>query len=384
MDLMEYKARELFERYDIPVPRGAVADSAAAALQACGDLAYPLVVKAQVQVGGRGKAGGVRFAQDAQELQQHAESILGMDIKGHIVKKLLIVEKVDIAKELYLSMMLDRLTKCPIIIFSAQGGMDIEQVARETPDQVLKLAVDPLMGINAFQARYLVDKSGLDSALVQPLLAVLRKLYKMFLSCDCMLAEINPLVIDGAGNLIAADGKVSVDDSALYRQPDILAFRDELTEDARVKEARSFNFLYVPCEPDGKVAVMSNGSGMIMSCMDLIAKEGVKTGVAFDLGGGATAERIAEAIRIVLQNPAIKLLFITIFGGITRCDEVAGGVKRALETAAGDTRVIIRFEGTNKDKGLQILSTIEPGRVIFAASILEGVAKLAGMKEDLV
>ena len=182
------------------------------------------------RVGGRGKAGGVRFAQDAQELQQHAESILGMDIKGHIVKKLLIVEKVDIAKELYLSMMLDRLTKCPIIIFSAQGGMDIEQVARETPDQVLKLAVDPLMGINAFQARYLVDKSGLDSALVQPLLAVLRKLYKMFLSCDCMLAEINPLVIDGAGNLIAADGKVSVDDSALYRQPDILemCIRDRL------------------------------------------------------------------------------------------------------------------------------------------------------------
>ena len=383
MDLMEYKARELFERYGIPVPKGAVASTAAQAAEACKDLPYPLVVKAQVQVGGRGKAGGVKFAENAEELAACTDAIIGMDIKGHTVKKVLIVEKVDIKQELYLSIMLDRLTKCPLVIFSAKGGMDIEQVAKETPDEVVKLPIDPMMGMKDYNVRYLLTKTGLPQELTKELHAFLTKLYTMFRASDAMLAEINPLVITGDGKLIAADGKVSVDDSALYRQPDVLAFREELTEDELVKEARANNFLYVPCEPEGTIAVMSNGSGMVMSCMDLIAKEGLKTGVAFDLGGGATSERIAKGIQIILKNPNVKLLFITIFGGITRCDEVAGGVKLALQEAPEHTKVIVRFEGTNKDKGLEILSQLPEGRVIPADSILEGVAKLAAMKEEL-
>lgn len=380
MDLMEYKAKELFDKYEVPTQKGIVAECPNEIKSLADTIDYPVVVKAQVQTGGRGKAGGVKFAKNEQEVVEVGKSILGMDIKGHIVKKVLIVEKAEIARELYVSIILDRLTKSPMIIFSPMGGVDIEETAKTDPDKVIKVEVDPLIGINDYTIRYLINRGGLQTDLFNKLHGLLKNLYKMFCEYDCTLVEINPLAVTPGGELIALDGKVSVDDSALSRQSDILEFRNSLDENELVLEARSFGFLYIPCEPEGKVAVMSNGSGMVMSCMDLISKEGIEVGVAFDLGGGATADRIAEAVRIVLSNEKINTLFISIFGGITRCDEVARGLKAALESREDDKMVVIRIEGTNKEKGLEVLNSIS-GNVIPVNSIREGVKELAARRE---
>ena len=382
MDLMEYKAKELFDKYQIPSKKGIVTDDLNGLDLKIADLSFPLVVKAQVQIGGRGKAGGIKFANNYNELVEVSKSILGMDIKGHIVKKLLIVEKAQVGKELYLSIMLDRLTKGPMVIFSSEGGVDIEEVAKIAPEKVIKVSVDPLIGINDYVVRYLISKSGLNESIFEQLLDILKRLYKLFLEFDCMLTEINPLVITEKGKILALDGKISIDDNALSRQPDILEFRNNLPDDELILEARKFKFLYIPCENDGNIAVMSNGSGMIMSCIDLISKQGMKVGAALDLGGGATSERIAEAIRIILSNNNIKALFISIFGGITRCDEVANGLKIAMEKEQGEKTVVIRVEGTNKDLGLEIIKNIK-GQVISVDGIKEGVFELAKRRELL-
>lgn len=380
MDLMEYKAKELFNKYEIPTQKGIVIDNVDGLASKASDLAFPLVVKAQVQIGGRGKAGGIKFVNNIVKLIEAGKNILGMDIKGHIVKKLLIVEKADVGKELYLSVILDRFSKGPVIIFSPEGGVDIEEVAGKTPEKVLKVAIDPFIGIRDYIIRYLLSKGGLDDSLFEQMFDIVKKLYTLFCEYDCLLTEINPLVITGQNNILALDGKVSIDDNALSRQPDILEFRDSLQEDVLVLEARKFKFLYIPCEQDGNIAVMSNGSGMIMSCIDLISKQGMKVGVGFDLGGGATSERIAEAVRIVLSNKNIKALFISIFGGITRCDEVAAGVKIAMENQSEDKILVVRVEGTNKEKGLEIINSIR-GQIISVDGIKEGVAQLAARRE---
>ena len=382
MDLMEYKAKELYDRYEIPTMKGIVIDNLDDLKSESSSLSYPVVIKAQVQVGGRGKAGGIKFAEDLEELKAASASILGMNIKGHIVQKLLIVEKLDVSQEWYVCIMLDRLTKGPMVIFSPVGGMDIEDTARTSPEKVLKAAIDPLLGVNDYLPRYLLSKSGCDMTYFDQLFALLKKLYRMFCEYDCTLVEINPLVISKDDTLVALDGKVTVDDSALMRQPDILAFRDSLPDDELILEARKFRFLYIPCEEDGNVAVMSNGSGMIMSCIDLISKQGMKVGAALDLGGGATADRIKEAIRIVLSNPKIKTLFINIFGGITRCDEVAVGVKLAVEALTEPKLILVRFEGTNKEKGMEILQAIQ-GNVIAVNGLREGVQELDARKGQL-
>ena len=382
MDLMEYKAKELYDRYEIPTMKGIVIDNLDDLESKASSLSYPVVAKAQVQVGGRGKAGGIKFAEDLEELKTASSSILGMDIKGHIVQKLLIVEKLDVSQEWYVSIILDRLTKGPMVIFSSVGGMDIEETARISPEKVLKAAIDPLLGVNDYLPRYLLSKSGCDMAYFEQLFDILKKLYRMFCEYDCTLVEINPLVIGKDNSLVALDGKVTVDDSALMRQPDILAFRDSLPDDELILEARKFRFLYIPCEDDGNVAVMSNGSGMIMSCIDLISKQGMKVGAALDLGGGATSDRIKEAIRIVLSNPKIKTLFINIFGGITRCDEVASGVKLAVEALTEPKLILVRFEGTNKEKGMEILQSIQ-GSVIAVDGLREGVQELDARKGQL-
>lgn len=387
MDLMEYKAKELFERYAIPTMKGLVMEDLTDLEVKADGLNYPVVAKAQVQVGGRGKAGGIQFAEDLTELKAVSKSILGMDIKGHLVKKLLIVEKLEVSKEWYLSIMLDRLTKGPMVIFSPIGGMDIEETARTSPDKVVKVTIDPLIGVRDYLPRYLLSQTKSEMAYFDLLFDLLKKLYQMFCEYDCMLVEINPLVISKDDRLVALDGKVSVDDSALIRQPDILAFRASLPEDELILEARKFRFLYIPCDSDGTVAVMSNGSGMIMSCIDLITQQGMKVGAALDLGGGATADRIQEAIRIILSNPNIRALFINIFGGITRCDEVAQGVRYAMEMLSAKNTddqkiIIVRFEGTNKEKGTEILRSIE-GNVVQVEGLREGVNELESRKGQL-
>lgn len=376
MKLLEYKAKELFDKYGIPTMKGTVIDnagSAASNIEAAG-LAYPVVLKAQVQVGGRGKAGGIKFAENGQEAEAIAQKLLFSDLKGFRVDKLLAVEKAQLKTEWYLSIMLDRLSKCPLIIFSAAGGVDIEETAKTAPEKIIKAEINPMLGVKDYTVRYLLSKSGISMDYLPGMKSILEKLYKMFMEYSCMLAEINPLGLNDKNEIIALDGKVDIDDSALFRLPDIAAFRDSLQEEALVLEARSFDFLYIPVEDDGDIAVTSNGSGMLMSCIDLISKRGRKVGAALDLGGGATAERIKEAIRILLSNPKINTLFICIFGGITRCDEVAKGVKLALEAHPAEKKVYIRMEGTNKQTGLDIVSQIKG--VTAVESIPKGVELL--------
>jgi succinyl-CoA synthetase beta subunit len=382
MDLMEYQVRDLFSRCGIPVNKAIVIDNLVDLEAKAATLAFPLVVKAQVQTGGRGKAGGIRFANDMAELWLACQDILGMTIRGHLVRRLMIVEKAEISKEWYLSIMLDRTTKSPAVIFSPLGGMEIEETAKREPEKVLKVVIDPLMGVRDYLARYLISKCNLAPDLFEQLDGLIKNLYALFCSRDCTLVEINPLAVLASGCLSALDAKMTVDDSALFRQPEIKAFRDELLEPDQVLEARKFNFLYIPCDPDGNIAVMSNGSGLIMSCIDLISKEGMKVKSALDLGGGATCDRIKEAIHIVLSDPGIKALFINIFGGITRCDEVAGGVKMAIDGQYDSRILVVRFEGTNREKGMEILATID-GQVFSATGLEDGVQILAARRDML-
>jgi succinyl-CoA synthetase beta subunit len=316
MDLMEYKARDLFEAAGIPVPK-AVTVASTEELEACmGGIAFPAVAKAQVQSGKRGKAGGILRAGNAEELRAATEKLLAMSINGLAVKRVMVVPQVSIAKEYYLSVLLDRNSKSHKIIFSACGGMDIEETAKSQPDKVITLDIKPGLGLLKPSVRYLAEKAGVDPAHWAGLEAVAMALYRCCNNNDCVLAEINPLVVDTQGNLIALDAKVTVDDSALYRLADLMAYRDTVEENPLVLEARQFKFLYIPCGTEGEVVVMSNGSGLLMSCIDLLAKQGVKTLAVLDLGGGATRERVKEAIRILTATQGTKIIFINIFGGI--------------------------------------------------------------------
>ena len=387
MKLLEYKAKELFDKYGVPTMNGCVIDSSENMEEeiAKAGLSYPVVVKAQVQIGGRGKAGGTRFADTPEEAKKHCEDLLFTELRGYKVNQLLIVEKSENNKtELYLSIMLDRLTKCPMIIFSANGGMEIEQTAKEDPDKIIKLTIDPFVGVKDYMAAYLLSKSGMDMSYKKQLTDMLTKLYAAFMDYSCMLLEINPLVINAEDKLVALDGKVDIDDSALFRLPDIKEFADKLQPDnPLIKEAAAYNFLYIPIEEGGTIAVTSNGSGMLMSCIDLISKEGMKVGAALDLGGGATADRIKEAIRILFSTPGIKAVLINIFGGITRCDEVAGGVKLALEGQHQDKIVVVRMEGTNKEKGLEIIGSIKGVDIVSVPGLRECVKALADRRDRL-
>lgn len=374
MDLMEYKAKELFCSYGIPATVGIVADSAEELIEKCEEIQYPVVIKAQVQTGGRGKAGGIKFAENKTELRNAAESVFGLDIKGHIVKKVMVTDKSDVVKELYLSILLDRKTKCPVILFTQMGGVDIEQTAKNHPEAIYTVVIDPIIGLRDYAARYLASKANLTKEQSEQLNQLIKKLYAMFQECNCMLCEINPLAITTEGNLIALDGKVSIDDSGLKRMPELLAYSKTQVKHPLVEESERFNFLFIPCDEKGDIAVMSNGSGMIMSCIDMISKNKMSVRASLDMGGGATSDRIKEAIRILLSDEKIKLLFINIFGGITRCDEVALGIKLAVEKAEIQKPIIVRFEGTNKNQGLEILESIDA--VTYVPGLLEGVMEL--------
>ena len=295
MKLMEYQAKLLFKKYGLPIKHGCVIDRAeelSTALEE-NNVSYPLVVKAQIQSGHRGQAGGIQFAHNYEEAKKHVDNLLGKTLLGLKVNKLYLVEMADYKIEWYLSIMLDRLTKQPIIIFSADGGMEIEETAKQNPDAIKKIVIDPMIGVEDYMARYLLSSTKQSLTYVKQLDALLKKLYRCFMEYDCMLTEINPLVVDNDDMLLALDGKVDIDDSALYRLPDVVAWRDELPEEPLVKEAREYNFLYIPVEEGGSIAVCSNGSGMLMSCIDMITKNGMKVAAVLDLGGGATAERIS-------------------------------------------------------------------------------------------
>ncbi len=372
MDLMEYQARELFLAAGLPLLRGKTVENAED-LKGL-EVKYPVVVKAQVRTGGRGKAGGVKFGNNEQEMIDAAKAIIGMDIKGHHVEKVMAVEAVDIEREFYLSIILDRNTKKHVVIFSPEGGMEIEQVAKEKPEAIYKMPIDPILGICSTLGMYLGGKAGLNKDQKKELQQILEKLYAFAKNHDCMMAEINPLVLTPEGHIMVCDAKVTVDDSAIFRLPDVKAYKDEEKTAPLIAEAAEKNFLYIPCEAKGNIVVISNGSGMLMSCIDRITKRDMTVSAVLDLGGGATAERIQHAVRILFSTPGAEYLFINIFGGITRCDEVAGGIRKAVEELGVTKPIVVRFEGTNKEKGLEIIQGLP--NVTFADGLREGVEVL--------
>lgn len=380
MDLLEYQARELFRQAGLPLKQGLTVSGAAELAAAAPALAYPVVVKAQVQTGGRGKAGGVRFADTPEELLETAEAVLGLDIGGYTVRQVMAVEKVEIVRELYLSILLDRDAKHYTLLFSPQGGVDVEQTARARPEQVSRLPIDPLLGLSPAAAVYLGGKAGFTKEQTKQLGDILLRLYACVRQNDCLLAEINPLAVQPDGSLIAVDAKVRIDDSALARLPQARAWRDAMPTPALVREAREYSFLYIPCEPAGDVVVMSNGSGMLMSCIDQLARHGRTVSAVLDLGGGATADRISHAVRILFSTEGSRHLFINIFGGITRCNEVAAGIRAAVE--AGESRpMVVRMEGTNKAEGLKLLQGL--ANVVCVDGLAEGVAAIVEGRDAL-
>ena len=330
MDLYEYQGKELFRRAGIPVGDGRLATTPGEARQAAEVLGGPVVVKAQVLTGGRGKAGGVKLARNAHEAEEHAKNIIGLDIKGHVVKRLWIEQASDIAKEYYLSLTFDRGVKKPLFMFTTQGGIEIEQVAAETPDALVRLHVDPLEGFNPWQARRLVYGAGVTDPSEQKQIAkIIGQLYDAFVRFDAMLCEVNPLIVTPDGVVKALDSKFTVDDNALYRHPDIAEMRDEDAADPLEALARAKHVTYVKL--DGEVGVCGNGAGLTMSTVDVVTFAGGRPANFCDLGGGGDAQGVVDALSVITRDPQVRAVFFNIFGGITRCDEVARGILQALD-----------------------------------------------------
>ena len=362
MKIHEYQAKELFRKYGVPVPEGRVAfdaDEAVAAAETLGS--FPVVVKAQIHAGGRGKGGGVKLADSAEEVRSVAEDIIGMNLvthqtgpQGREVKQVLVEQGLNIAKELYLSIIPDRATAMMVIMASEAGGMDIETVAEETPEKIIKVYVDPLAGINPYHCREAAFGLNLPASVIKPFSQMLVKLFKMTVEYDCSLVEINPLVITDGETMIALDAKVNIDDNALFRHKDVLEYRDLSEEDPLEIEASKYNLNYINL--DGNVGNMVNGAGLAMATMDIIKLAGAEPANFLDVGGGASAEMVENGFRIILSDENVKGILINIFGGILRCDVLAEGVVQAARKTGVSVPVVVRMEGTNVEEGRRILA----------------------------
>ena len=359
MDLHEYQAKRLFAEHGVPIPQGDVAYTPEEAAEIAQRFNGRVVVKAQVHTGGRGKAGGVKLAKSVEEAKAHAEAILGMDIKGLTVHKVLVDELAPggIAKELYLAVLIDRAERKPMIMASSEGGMDIEAVAEETPEKIVKVHIDPSRGLRSYHATEVASRMGLPTGLWKQFYQVLSSLYDCFVASDASLTEINPLIISGEDKLIALDGKMSIDDNALSGKPHLEALRDDSEEPESEKEARNAGINFI--QLDGNIGCMVNGAGLAMTTMDVIKLEGGDPANFLDIGGGAKAEKVATALRLILSDPKVKAVLINIFGGITRGDEVATGIIEALKIVDTDVPMVVRLAGTNAAEGLAILADAE-------------------------
>jgi succinyl-CoA synthetase beta subunit len=373
VDLFEYQGKQYFARFGIPVSAGGVADTVEEAVRQADQAGYPVVVKAQVQVGGRGKAGGIQLAKDADEVRLHAGNILGMDIRGHVVHRLWVEHASDIAKEYYASFTLDRAAKQYLAMVSARGGVDIEAVAEEDPGAIARMHIDPSAGFTAGDARRLVDEAGLDPEARDGAVEVLEKLYRCYVEGDADLVEINPLILTPDGRVHALDAKVTLDDNASFRHPEWDGFRDIDEFDERERLARSKGLQYVGL--DGFVGIIANGAGLAMSTCDVVNQVGGQPANFLDIGGGASAEVMSNALEVINSDPAVRSIFINIFGGITRGEEVANGIKAALGRVKIEAPMVIRLDGTNAEEGRQILKTVESDRVISSPTMLEAARK---------
>jgi len=353
--LHEYQSKRIFARYGIPIPEGDVATTPVEAGAIAARLGKPVVVKSQVLVGGRGKAGGIKLAHDPAEAERVAGQILGMDIKGLKVKKVLVDEAARIQKEIYLGVVVDRATKRAVMMASAEGGVEIEEVARVSPEKIYKVSINPFLGLQPFQAREIAFGIGLDKDLVGSFAAIAQGLYKAFVGTDASLAEINPLVVTDERKLLAVDGKIVLDDNGLFRHPDLAEMRDLDEEAPAETEARKYGLSYVKL--DGNVGCMVNGAGLAMASMDVIKLFGGAPANFLDIGGGAKADKVAAALRMILSDPNVKSVLFNIFGGITRCDEVAKGILAALEEVKPNVPMVVRLVGTNEEEGRRLLAS---------------------------
>ncbi len=381
MNLHEYQAKQLFASYGLPIPRGEVAYNVDDALQVITQLTTPRwVVKAQVHAGGRGKAGGVKLLSTKAEVEQYVKSLIGTrlvtyqtDEHGQPVGAVLVEETSDIARELYLGAVVDRDSRRVVIMASTEGGVEIEKVAEETPEKIFKVAVDPMVGVMPFQCREVGFKLGLTETQVRQFTDLMMKLGKMFVECDLSLLEINPLVVNKAGDLICLDGKVTIDDNALYRHPKLKAMRDTTQEDERVNRAHDWELNYIPLE--GKIGCMVNGAGLAMATMDVIKLHGGEPANFLDVGGGATKERVSEAFKIILSDESVKGILVNIFGGIVRCDLIADGILAAVKEVNVNVPVVVRLEGNNAILGREILNKSDLN-VIAANSLTDAAEKI--------
>ncbi len=372
MRLHEYQSKMIFARYGIPVPKGKIASTATEARHVAEELASRVVIKAQVLVGGRGREGGIRLARTPREAEEVAGQILAMDIKGYPVRKVLVDEAVNIAQELYLAVAIERQSSQPVLIASAAGGMDIEEVARQSPEKINIIRIDPLLGLREYQARDIAVAIDISKAHWKAFLVIALNLWRVFAENDAILAEINPLVISADQRLLSLDGKMIVDDGALFRHPEIVEMRDLDTETPAESLARKYELSFI--QLDGQIGCMVNGAGLAMTTMDLIKMCGGDAANFMDIGGGASAEKVAAGLRIVLMDPHLRVVLVNIFGGITRCDEVARGLMTAIHEIQPQVPIVVRLAGTNAAEGLRLL---QGEHIITVSSLLEAANQAA-------
>ena len=374
MDLYEYQGKELFRRFGIPTSEGRLASTPAEAQAAAEELGGQVVVKAQVLTGGRGKAGGVKLAEGADDAEQKANEILGLDINGHVVRRLWIERASEIAKEYYLSVTFDRVEKKPLFMLTTEGGIEIEQVAEETPEKLARLHVDPLEGYQPYQARRLIYGAGIaDPNEQKQLLDIVGKLYACFVGTDAMLCEINPLIVTPEGEVRALDSKFTVDDNALYKHPEIAEMRDPESVPPEERAAREKGVTYVKL--DGEVGILGNGAGLVMSTLDVITLAGGRPANFCDLGGGGDAQGVVDALEVISADPQVRSIYFNIFGGITRTDEVARGILTALEQIGIEHPIVVRLDGTNAEEGRRILADSGQGNLHVEPTMLEGAKR---------
>jgi succinyl-CoA synthetase beta subunit len=358
----------------VPVPEGAPADNVDDAVQRARELGFPCVIKAQVLIGGRGKAGGIKIAKDPEEAREHAQAILGMDIRGHTVHELWIEAASDIAAEYYASIVFDRSAKAPLVMLSTKGGMDIEEVAAEDPDAIARLHVDPLLGYHDFHGRRLAFAAGVDADVVRPVGEMLHRLYDAFVAEEAMLVEVNPLIVTSDRQVMALDSKVTLDDNGLFRHPENAELRNPGAEDPQEQMAKEKGLTYVKL--DGDIGVLGNGAGLVMSTLDVVAQAGGEPANFLDAGGGAKAQEIVNAVEVILSNPKVRAVLFNIFGGITRCDEVARGLIEAFAQVKPQVPFVVRLNGTNEEEGQRILADADLPHVTVEKTMDAAAAKV--------
>ncbi len=370
MKIHEYQSKQTFAKYGVPIPKGRVAATASEAKEIAKELGGRVVVKSQVLVGGRGKARGIKLAKSPEEAEELATQILGMEIKGLPVRKVLIDEAANIESEIYLGITNDRAARKPVMMVSAAGGVEIAEVARLTPEKIIKVHIDPIMGLQGYQTRDIAAGIDLDRKYWKEFAKIAQALWKAYVASDATLAEINPLVITKEGHLLAVDGKMLIDDNALFRHPDLAEMRDTDVEDKAETDARKYGLSYITL--DGEIGCMVNGAGLAMTTMDIVKLFGGSPANFLDIGGGANAEKVTAAFRIILSDPNVKAVLINIFGGITRGDEVARGILAALEEVKTDVPMVVRLVGTNAEEGRQLLADAD---MITAETLVDAAKK---------